>query len=225
MPTIRIAEPRDIDACVRLLHLLFSQEHEFVPDSSKQVAGLEMIIGNPSTGTVFVCEAEGRIVGMVALLSLVSTALGKKVAMLEDMIVETDFRGQGIGSQLLDYACNWANENGYGRITLLTDGDNEAAHHFYETHGFSRSSMVAFRKLLENDSTGGTVMNQTESKQDKPEMQAWMCEECGYIYDPAEGDLETNIPPGVCFDKLPGDWCCPVCNGAMSQFKKFESQL
>lgn len=43
-------------------------------------------------------------------------------------------------------------------------------------------------------------------------MQAWMCEVCGSLYDPAEGNLETNISP-------------PVCNGAIRQVKKFESQL
>lgn len=225
MPSFRIAELRDIDACVSLLHQLFSQEHEFVPDSSKQSAGLEMIIGNPSRGAVFVCEADGRIVGMVSLLTLVSTALGQTVAMLEDMVVEPEVRCQGIGAQLLEYACGWARDNGYGRITLLTDGDNEAAHRFYEANGFSRSTMVAFRKILEHGAKEKTPIIQPENSPEPKETQAWMCVECGYIYDPAEGDLETNIPPGVCFDKLPGDWCCPVCNGAMSQFKKFDSQL
>ncbi|MGC8775436.1 MAG: GNAT family N-acetyltransferase [Chlorobaculum sp.] len=49
---------------------------------------------------------------------------------------------------LLDHACSWARENGYGRITLLTDGDNVPAQRFYEAHGFARSTMVAFRKQL-----------------------------------------------------------------------------
>ncbi|MBN1928804.1 MAG: GNAT family N-acetyltransferase [Chlorobiaceae bacterium] len=151
MPDIRLAELRDTGDCARLLHLLFSQEQEFAPDAAKQIAGLEMIIGNPTAGRVFVCEAAGRIIGMVTLLDLVSTALGRKVAMLEDMIVEPEFRGQGIGSRLLDHACRWARDMGYGRITLLTDNDNDAAHRFYEAHGFSRSPMVAFRKLLEQD--------------------------------------------------------------------------
>lgn len=53
----------------------------------------------------------------------------------------------------------------------------------------------------------------------------WMCGECGYIYDPVEGDLETNIRPGVPFGKLPDDWCCPVCNRDRKQFKPFISQL
>jgi predicted N-acetyltransferase YhbS len=94
MPTIRIAEPADIGSCARLLNILFSQEHEFTPDQRKQEAGLGMIIGNPSVGTVFVCESEESIIGMVILLNMVSTALGKKVVMLEDMIVEPAWRSQ-----------------------------------------------------------------------------------------------------------------------------------
>ena len=75
MPNIRIAEPGDIEACARLLNILFSQEHEFTPDLKKQEAGLAMIIGNPSAGTIFVCEEEGNIIGMVSALNLVSTSL------------------------------------------------------------------------------------------------------------------------------------------------------
>jgi GNAT superfamily N-acetyltransferase len=148
MPTVRIAEPGDIEACTRLLNVLFSQEHEFTPDLKKQEAGLGMIIGDSSAGTIFVCEADGNIIGMVSLLNLVSTALGKKVAMLEDMIVDPAWRNQGIGAMLLDYACRWAQENGYGRLTLLTDGDNLPAQRFYAAHGFVHSTMVAFRKQL-----------------------------------------------------------------------------
>jgi len=35
--------------------------------------------------------------------------------------------------------------------------------------------------------------------------------ECGYIYDPAEGDPEHGIPPGTAFEDLPEEWVCPVC--------------
>lgn len=35
--------------------------------------------------------------------------------------------------------------------------------------------------------------------------------ECGYIYDPAKGDPEAGIPPGVLFEDLPAEWLCPVC--------------
>jgi GNAT superfamily N-acetyltransferase len=148
MLNIRIAEPGDIGPCARLLTILFSQEHEFTPDLQKQESGLGMIIGNPSVGTVFVCEAEEGIIGMVSALNLVSTALGKKVVMLEDMIVDPAWRGQGIGAMLLEYVYRWARREGYGRMTLLTDGDNIPSQHFYEAHGFMRSTMVAYRKRV-----------------------------------------------------------------------------
>ncbi|HWR00945.1 MAG TPA: GNAT family N-acetyltransferase [Chlorobaculum sp.] len=148
MPKIRIAERRDIAACARLLGILFGQEQEFTPDVRNQEIGLEMIIGNPSAGTILVCEQEDRILGMVTLLSLVSTALGRKVLLLEDMIVDPASRDRGIGSLLVEHAFGWARDHGYGRITLLTDGDNDSAHRFYAGKGFSRSQMAVFRKML-----------------------------------------------------------------------------
>jgi rubredoxin len=42
-------------------------------------------------------------------------------------------------------------------------------------------------------------------------MQKYVCDVCDYIYDPALGDPEGNIPAGTPFDKLPDDWLCPVC--------------
>lgn len=148
MPTIRTALPEDIDACAGLLELLFSQEHEFIPDRQKQVSGLELIIQNQQTGTVLVCENDGTIIGMVVLLFIVSTALGKMVALLEDLVIAPGHRGEGIGSVLLDAACDDAVRRGLGRITLLTDHDNVVAQTLYAKKGFIRSDMVVYRKLF-----------------------------------------------------------------------------
>jgi rubredoxin len=41
--------------------------------------------------------------------------------------------------------------------------------------------------------------------------QQWICEACGYIYDPADGDVDGGIPPGTAFEEIPDDWFCPVC--------------
>ena len=82
------------------------------------------------------------------LLFTVSTFLGKKVALLEDMVVAPQWRQKGLGSLLLNHAIGFAEEEGLGRITLLTDGDNKAAQQFYRSKGFSLSEMVVFRKSL-----------------------------------------------------------------------------
>lgn len=49
-------------------------------------------------------------------------------------------------------------------------------------------------------------------------MQKYICNVCGYVYDPAAGDPGTNIPPGTSFEALPDDWVCPLCGVPKSDF-------
>lgn len=44
------------------------------------------------------------------------------------------------------------------------------------------------------------------------------CGVCWTVYDPAEGDPVAQIPPGVAFEDLPADWCCPHCDGTRAKF-------
>ena len=85
---------------------------------------------------------------MVNLLFTVSTAIGERVAILEDMIVSPVARGSGIGSGLLTYAISFARLSGVKRITLLTDSENTSAQRFYGKHGFSKSSMIPLRLTI-----------------------------------------------------------------------------
>ncbi|MBA3776409.1 MAG: rubredoxin [Betaproteobacteria bacterium] len=49
------------------------------------------------------------------------------------------------------------------------------------------------------------------------------CKHCGYVYDPALGDLGPgpgrNYPPGTSFESLPGSWCCPDCRAPKADFE------
>ena len=45
-----------------------------------------------------------------------------------------------------------------------------------------------------------------------------------YIYDPAVGDYERNIPPGTPFEDLPEDWCCPLCGAEKEYFEELDDQ-
>jgi len=58
----------------------------------------------------------------------------------------------------------------------------------------------------------------TEEKFQEVTMQKYVCNVCGYVYDPEKGDPEGNIPPGTSFEKLPDDWTCPVCGAPKSEF-------
>lgn len=150
--TSRLATLADIDALNDLLCALFQQEDEFVPDLAAQTRGLTDILQNPAMGCILVsCEttAPEKVNGMVNLLLTISTALGGKVALLEDMVVSQEARHQGIGSLLIQAAIAEAKRQDCLRITLLTDHHNTAAQAFYEKHGFQASPMRPYRLMLE----------------------------------------------------------------------------
>ncbi|OGR41742.1 MAG: Rubredoxin [Elusimicrobia bacterium GWA2_61_42] len=50
-------------------------------------------------------------------------------------------------------------------------------------------------------------------------MKKYVCKLCSYVYDPAVGDPDNNIPPGTAFDKLPEAWVCPVCGAGKEEFE------
>ncbi len=49
-------------------------------------------------------------------------------------------------------------------------------------------------------------------------MQRYVCEMCGYVYDPKVGDPDNGIPAGTTFDALPDDWVCPDCGVGKEDF-------
>ena len=46
----------------------------------------------------------------------------------------------------------------------------------------------------------------------------YVCNGCGYEYDPDLGDPDADIKPGTKFADLPEDWVCPLCNSEKDKF-------
>jgi rubredoxin len=55
-----------------------------------------------------------------------------------------------------------------------------------------------------------------------PGITQWICDPCGFIYDPDEGDPDSGIPPGTPFEDIPDDWMCPICGATKADFRKLE---
>lgn len=55
---------------------------------------------------------------------------------LEELVVKPDYRGQGIGSKLMDWADGVFLEHGVRQVELLVVVGNEGARRFYERRGF-----------------------------------------------------------------------------------------
>jgi rubredoxin len=50
-------------------------------------------------------------------------------------------------------------------------------------------------------------------------MQKYVCQVCGYVYDPALGDPDNGVNPGTPFENLPDEWVCPVCGADKDSFE------
>ena len=53
-------------------------------------------------------------------------------------------------------------------------------------------------------------------------MVKYVCEVCGYVYDPAVGDPDNGVPAGTAWENVKEDWVCPVCGVGKDQFKSAE---
>ncbi len=53
-------------------------------------------------------------------------------------------------------------------------------------------------------------------------MERYQCIVCGYIYDPYEGEPESDIGPGTPFAELPDDYYCPLCGAGKEDFVVLE---
>jgi ribosomal protein S18 acetylase RimI-like enzyme len=132
-----------------LLAELFSVESDFVPDREKQVHGLNALIaGPPGKALILVADNDGAVVGMSTVQTLISTAEGGHVGLIEDVIVDRKYRSLGVGSLLLEGIVVWSKSAGLKRLQLLADRDNQQALDFYSSRGLTRTRLIGLRRML-----------------------------------------------------------------------------
>ena len=53
-------------------------------------------------------------------------------------------------------------------------------------------------------------------------MKKYVCDICGYIYDPKEGDPDNGVKAGTSWENVPEDWVCPACGAPKDQFSPMD---
>ncbi|MGD9000216.1 MAG: GNAT family N-acetyltransferase [Granulosicoccaceae bacterium] len=148
---IRVATQDDIEAMMDLVQTLFAIETDFEFFSGKTRDGLGLLLARPDQARVMVAEYLGDIVGMGTLQLLISTAEGGVVGLLEDMVVDENWRGRGVGRLLLQSLERWGIAHGVRRLQLLADRQNRPALSFYAALGWSATELVALRRYPDTD--------------------------------------------------------------------------
>ncbi len=86
------------------------------------------------------CLIDGELVA-IALVAFEHDA-PIPFAVLEDIVVAQDRRGEHIGQSLLDWVFGQVREQKIGRIFLESGLNNHVAHHWFERNGFHQVSIV-----------------------------------------------------------------------------------
>jgi ribosomal protein S18 acetylase RimI-like enzyme len=143
---IRPARSEDIPRMCELLAELFSIEADFTPNVEKQVHGLRALIADPSGKTlVLAAVSNGNVIGMATVQTLISTAEGGRVGLIEDVIVDRNHRRMGIGTLLLQGIVDWSKKARLKRLQLLADLDNQPALDFYSSQGLNQTRLICLR--------------------------------------------------------------------------------
>ena len=101
---------------------------------------------------IYLAEKNGDPVGTFALLIMDNLGhLGARSAVLEDVVVSSSHRGQGIGKQMMDFAHRICLDKGCYKMTFSSNRNREAAHRFYESLGFKKHGISFYIDYPEGD--------------------------------------------------------------------------
>lgn len=92
---------------------------------------------------IIVARAADKIIGLLVLTTL--HALSGKKTWIEDVIVDSNYRNQGIGSQLVKKALKLAQEKGITHINLTCKPERVEANNMYINLGFKTNKTNYFR--------------------------------------------------------------------------------
>lgn len=147
MANVRPAQVEDVDHLVHLLGLLFTIEEDFSVDVVKQRNGLRLLVEG-DRACVLVAEHEGQVIGMCTGQIVISTAEGGPSVLVEDVVVEPEYRGQGVGRALMAALAEWAKNQGSTRMQLLADKNNPPGLVFYNRLGWTSTALICLRRFI-----------------------------------------------------------------------------
>lgn len=131
---IRFAEDMDIPVILGFVRELADYEHLL-----EEVVATEQLLREwlfeRRTAEVLLAEEEGKTVGFALFFHNFSTFLGRGGIYLEDLYVQPEFRGHGIGKALLNRLARIAVERGCGRLEWSCLDWNRPSIDFYLSMG------------------------------------------------------------------------------------------
>ncbi len=147
-----MVHPEDAPLLVPLIRALAEEEGATPPDPE---ALEELLTALLTTGfsDFVLAQTEmdgGEIMGCIQINYRLSTWAAAPYAYIEDFYLVPQFRGRGVGTKLLDYACQRAEAKGCQFIQLDVREANKAAARLYARYGFKVTGSTIWKRTLES---------------------------------------------------------------------------
>jgi len=136
---------------VSMCMALNSEDPGYVAVSSEQVARtLVKLREEPIRGHAVVCEVDAKVVGYALLISFWSNEMGGEVLYIDELFIEENYRGKGLGTDLIDRLAIRDTSLWSGKVAALAlevSPQNVRAKALYERLGFRGGNLTLSRQL------------------------------------------------------------------------------
>lgn len=141
--TVRKAQPEDAAAIVRLIRELAVTANE---SSSITAAHVVRYLSSP-TSSVLLAQVQGQVVGLISYSLRPDLYHAANSCLIEELVVQGDMRGQGVGSRLLAELLARLDEMECAEVSVTTLPGNRRAIEFYRRHGLADEAVFLERHL------------------------------------------------------------------------------
>lgn len=131
----RPVTPATLDPVLAFMARLYAQDA--LPfDSARARSAAEWLLAAPGRGGIWLIEGDGAAAGYIVLTACVSLEFRGPFALLDELYLDDEWRGRGLGAQAIDFAADWARSRGMAAVRLETAHDNLRAQSLYRKCGF-----------------------------------------------------------------------------------------
>lgn len=144
----RPAAEADVPRLLRFMRALYEEDGSTSLREAAAEAALRRLLADSDRGLVGVIERGGDPVGYVVLTWGYSLEFHGRDAFIDELFIEPEHRGVGLGGRAVEWAEAACRDHGAGVVHLEVEIGNERAHALYRRCGFEERGLRLMTKRL-----------------------------------------------------------------------------
>ncbi len=146
---LRELNEKDLESLIKLYKQLDDTNNDFTAEDARKIWKTE-IEGNKKI-KYFGAVENGKVISTCYCLIIPNlTRLGSSIAFVENVVTDSEYRGQRLGRKVMEMAIEFARENNCYKVILQSASFRKEAHQFYKNLGFDGESKKAFIMKLKD---------------------------------------------------------------------------